>query len=129
MLRAWDPYLRMKTSKKIVVGAVAVFLAAAVLFGASRYREFRIRRHVSTQLSNGLPQKRPRDDGGGSFNFKRVEILACQRSADGKRYDIKFQVWYDGMVIESGVLLLRDEWGKYRGEWHDRSNKVSFAVE
>ncbi len=121
----------MKTPKKILVVLVAVGVALAVLFGPRTYvcyRDLKIRRQVSAQLARGVPAVEPQEDGRGDYHFKRVEILHCRTSTDGNQYDVRFRLWYDGLVMDSGILLRRDEWGCYRGDWTHRSNTVTIAI-
>jgi hypothetical protein len=106
-----------KRSKITVVVLIGIAVLGAVFMAPRFFTAQKIQAEVTTQLMRAVPHTRTWQ--GREERLQRVDMIDCQRSLQGDKYALRFELVYTGTLrTGSGCVLQRDEWGHYSGQWN-----------
>ena len=107
------------TTQTAIIILAPLVLIVALVFGPRWRTQLKIRRQVVAQLRQGLPHLQRCIDGK-DYHLQSIDVSQCRRSLDGQKYDVKLGIRYTGntgLQTQVGGLLVRDDWGIYRGDF------------
>ena len=110
------------TTQTAIIILAPLVLVIALVFGPRWRTQLKIRRQVVAQLRQGLPHLQRCIDGK-DYQLQSIDVSQCRRSLDGQKYDVKLGIRYvgstgnTGLQTQVGGLLVRDDWGIYRGDF------------
>jgi len=107
----------MNTNNK---GKIVVVVLVGIIVGCTLAPLFSTGRMIEAQVLAQLRRSvaPTRVDLGREERLQRILITDSQRSRDGDKYAVQFELQYTGTLrVATGCVLVRDERGHWSGAW------------